>query len=136
MLVVTASSAESTIGTKVVSYKSQDGNSQVSLVRYGKKEEQTYLAYYHNLDSDWDGYSILLHKEEGTAKTYYDKLTPGRRIPTVFRSILDIGNKTLINGTIVPEIEVNAKGLGKNIKMYLHSAPLMSPQEILNHYKK
>jgi hypothetical protein len=129
--------ADTSIGTKVFSYTSQDGNSRLSLVRYGKKENQTYLAHYHNLNCDWDGQSILLHKEEGLARTAYDHLTPGRRVPIAYRSIIDSRSRSLIKGSLVPEIEVYAKGLSdRGIKMYLNDTPLMSPQEVLKHYNK
>lgn len=123
------------LGSNVISYKSLDGNSQISLVRYGEKKEQTYLAYYQQLESDWDEKTILLHKGGSTIKTYYDEITPGKRIPKTFRSIVDFGKVSLINGSLVSEVEVTAKGLvGKPIKMYLSDVPLIPPQEILSHY--
>jgi hypothetical protein len=57
-------------------------------------------------------------------------------MPKRFRSIIDSGNKTLIYGSLVPEVEVNAKGLiGDPIKMYLSNEPLMDADEIRNHYQ-
>jgi hypothetical protein len=57
-------------------------------------------------------------------------------MPKVFRSIIDSGDKALIDGSVVSEIEVTAKGLiGDPVKMYLSNTPLMGPEEILSHYQ-
>lgn len=102
---------EAYVGTARI-YK-DDSGAQLTIAPFGPAEEKTYLVKFENFNNAWDDKVILHHfVQSATNKKYQIKVKTGKKLRPfdTFVSVVDSGRRTLLNGSIVPMVEVYLKG--------------------------
>jgi len=108
---LTSAYADENLGTAVI-FK-DDSGAQLTIVRYGENQENTYLVKFEKFHHDWDNKIILHHfVDSATNKKYEIRVETGKKLRPIktFVTVVDSGRKTLVKGSIVSVVEVYLKG--------------------------
>ena len=127
---------ESEIGiTRVFTHES---GAKLFLTPYGNPKDKTFLVRFEGFNDPWDGKVILHHAIESGLNTKYEiRIETGNKFHPnkSYASIVNSKNKTLINGSIVPVIEVNLPSKSEPLFMEQAATDQKISEEILKTYQ-
>ena len=86
---------------------------RLSIAPIGESADKNYLVMFENFNHEWDGKVILHHFDDSTDnKKYLIKIETGKKLRPykTFATIVDSGKITLVNGSIVPVVDVYLPG--------------------------
>jgi len=127
---------ENNIGiTRVFTHET---GAKLFLAPYGDPNDKTYLVKFEGFNDPWDGKVILHHAiESGVHTEYVIRIKTGNKFrpSKAFTSIVNSKGKTLVNGSIVPVIEVHLPNKSEPLLMEQSATDKKISEELLKTYQ-
>ena len=104
----------------VATYVGEYGET-ITMTRYGKASDKTYLVLFERFNNQWDNLVLLHHLNDTTLINKYEIRTKtGKKYKPIstFQSIVDTSTYTIKNGSLVPIVQVHLKGRRKPINLW------------------